>query len=165
MSVNVKVRRRSRRHARTQSVGSSVTNGVSNVNSATHPRGKSIDNGSRIFSSASRNSTKTSLHESVGSSYMTSPIGYIEEKDPRPPRRSMTHARDSTTMSNVSTASREDSNLPGGNPADILLGRLLAFKDVIKSLQQHFTEFAAIEAGISKSLLKAATSVMAPFKD
>lgn len=110
--------------------------------------------------------------ESAGMSLVTSPIQFANEEKEKSPRRSTMHGRDSTAMSNASTASRlgmsgsEDNNQDlGVNPADILLGRLVAYKTVIKNLQQYFAEIVVVESGVSKSMHKASTLIAVPFKD
>ncbi|KAG0260781.1 hypothetical protein BG011_001620 [Mortierella polycephala] len=98
------------------------------------------------------------------------------------------HMRDMTSMSDASTAmsrfghsssSSEDNNnssiinngvsqqqeSDGGNSADILLNRLLAYRTIIKNLQQHFTELMLLENSIVKAMNKAANAIVVPFKD
>ncbi|GJJ68157.1 hypothetical protein EMPS_00503 [Entomortierella parvispora] len=113
-----------------------------------------------------------SLTESNSASLVTSPTRFVYEEEEALPRRSTTHVRDWTAMSNASTVSclgmsgSEDNNQDASsNPADILLRRLVAYKAVIKNLQQYFAEIALIESGIAKSMNKASNLVVIPFKD
>ncbi|KAG0332610.1 hypothetical protein BG004_001173 [Podila humilis] len=103
------------------------------------------------------------------------------------------HARDLTSMTTTSTISHisaglssgvEDTFSSGGegsgneghhitnvgngyglNPADILQHRLSAYSDIVKNLQQYFTEVAVVESTISRAWGKASQVLVVPFKD
>jgi len=131
-----------------------------------------IGNGKSTYDGPLSPNSLVSPPESAGVSLVTSPIQFVNEEKEKSPRRSTMHVRDSTAMSNASTASRlgmsgsEDNNQDAGlNPADILLGRLVAYKAVIKNLQQYFAEIVVVESGVSKSMHKASTLIAVPFKD
>ncbi|ORZ28921.1 hypothetical protein BCR41DRAFT_297896 [Lobosporangium transversale] len=71
-------------------------------------------------------------------------------------------------MSNASSTSRHGlagEEGEGLNPADILLNRLTAFKDVIKNLQHYFEEVVEVETNVSKAMNKASGVITVPFKD
>ncbi|KAF9947216.1 hypothetical protein BGZ72_010786 [Mortierella alpina] len=94
----------------------------------------------------------------------------------RPPHDTSKHLRYSTAMSNTSTSSQIGLSSPednantnsyegGLNPADILLNRLLAYKAIVKNLQQYFSEIAQVEAGTARAMHKASSLIVVPFKD
>ncbi|KAF9585788.1 hypothetical protein BGW38_000726 [Lunasporangiospora selenospora] len=93
-----------------------------------------------------------------------------DDSSPKSPLSHSTHLRDSTIMSNASTASRQgglgaEESGEGLNPTDILLNRLEAFRAVIKNLQQYYTELAQVETTVSKATHKASGVIVVPFKD
>ncbi|KAF9195466.1 hypothetical protein BGZ51_000041 [Haplosporangium sp. Z 767] len=122
----------------------------------------------------------------AGSDILPSPVSYFSVDRESTTRWSSNHTgarhmRDMTSMSDASTAmsrfehsrsNSEDNNgaiqqqeSNGGNPADILLNRLLAYRTIIKNLQQHFTDLMLLENSIVKAMNKAANAVVVPFKE
>ncbi|KAF9086584.1 hypothetical protein BGX23_008776 [Mortierella sp. AD031] len=100
-------------------------------------------------------------------STVTSPT-FTHDTSPKLPQSHSMHARDGTGLSNASTMSHHGLSGEAGeglNPADILLNRLIAFKGVVKNLQQYFTEITEVETGVSKAMNKASGVLVVPFKD
>ncbi|KAG0227916.1 hypothetical protein BGW42_002515 [Actinomortierella wolfii] len=95
-------------------------------------------------------------------------------QSPLSPRHNAFHSRDSTVLSNSSTRShlggledgaQEGSSAEGLNPTNILVGRLMALKTVLKNLQYYFAEVVDVEKEIGKSLHKTSNILVVPFKD
>ncbi|KAF9168302.1 hypothetical protein DFQ26_009521 [Actinomortierella ambigua] len=94
---------------------------------------------------------------------------------PMSPRHNVLHSRDSTVLSNSSTRSHtgglEEGAAGAGaapeglNPTNILIGRLMALKSVLKNLQYYFAEVVDVEKEIGKSLHKTSNILLVPFKD
>lgn len=116
------------------------------------------------------NMTNISPPDSTNISRVASPT-HDSSTVPQSPQNHSMHLRDSTGLStSSSTGSRmgleEGVAADGGlNPADILLNRLVAFRAVVKNLQQYFTEVAQVEVGVSKAMHKASGVITVPFKD
>lgn len=111
------------------------------------------------------NMTTISPPDSANISRVASPT---QDSSPKSPLNSSMHIRDGTAMSNSSTMSRHGLSGEDGeglNPADILMNRLVAFRGVIKNLQQYYTEVAQVETGVSKAMHKASGVITVPFKD
>lgn len=114
------------------------------------------------------NMTTISPPDSTNISRVASPAQDSSPKSPKSPLNSSMHIRDGTAMSNSSTMSRHGLSGEDGeglNPADILMNRLVAFRGVIKNLQQYYTEVAQVETGVSKAMHKASSVITVPFKD
>jgi len=116
------------------------------------------------------NMTSISPPDFTNVSRVTSPT-HDNGMVPQSPQNHSMHVRDSTGLSNSSssgsrTGLEEGVAADGGlNPADILLNRLVAFRAVVKNLQQYFTEVAQVEVGVSKAMHKASSVITVPFKD
>lgn len=129
-----------------------------------HSNGSSNGNPFSPISIATPNMTTISPPDSSNISRVASPT----HDSPKSPINSSMHMRDGTAMSNSSTMSRHGLSGEDGeglNPADILMNRLVAFRSVIKNLQQYYTEVAQVETGVSKAMHKASGVITVPFKD
>ncbi|KAF8951009.1 hypothetical protein BGZ52_000854 [Haplosporangium bisporale] len=132
-----------------------------------HPNGSNGNPFSPI-SIPTPNMTTVSPPDSTNVSRVASPAQDSSPKSPKSPLNSSMHIRDGTAMSNSSTMSRHGLSGEDGeglNPADILMNRLLAFRGVIKNLQQYYTEVAQVETSVSKAMHKASGVITVPFKD
>lgn len=129
-----------------------------------HSNGSSNGNPFSPISIPTPNMTTISPPDSTNISRVASPT----HDSPKSPLNSSMHMRDGTAMSNSSTMSRHGLSGEDGeglNPADILMNRLVAFRSVIKNLQQYYTEVAQVETGVSKAMHKASGVITVPFKD
>ncbi|KAF9968955.1 hypothetical protein BGZ73_008969 [Actinomortierella ambigua] len=122
-----------------------------------------------------------SFHAAGPSTSSTSSAPESAPHSPLSPRQNVMHSRDSTVMSNASTrshaggleegAAAHDAAAAGGaaggglNPTNILIGRLMALKSVLKNLQYYFAEVVDVEKEIGKSLHKTSNILLVPFKD